>query len=69
MKTLSDYLHGGYQHASNGGVDPAPACASAISRGDINAEMQRLNQPALQAKDHVSRVHMAFLRRVVDLMG
>jgi len=62
---LETHLAAGYRFAMHGGPDPAPACAAAIPRAELVAELARV-QPMLE-RDHISRVRSAFIERVLTL--
>lgn len=65
--TLSEHLTAGYWFESERKIaDPAPACAKEISRSEINAAVQQLRP--LVDRDHIARVKLAFLQRVLGLM-
>lgn len=68
MLTLEQHLSAGYQferHRAIGTSDPAIACADEIPRAALEIEAKRI-APLVQ-RDHVSKVRLAFLRRVLDL--
>lgn len=63
-KALSD----GYQYASSkGDVDPAPEVARTVSKAQLQALVPALSR--LQDRDHVARVRLAFIKRVMALQG
>ena len=64
-RTLETYLALGYWHATHGGVDPAPACRRDIPATDIHTKAQELS--LVKDRDHVSRVRLAFIQRVLAL--
>ena len=66
MTDLAGHLAAGYRHAMHpGGPDPAPACAAEVPREALLAEARRLEP--VQQRCHISRVRLAFIRRVLDL--
>jgi hypothetical protein len=65
--TLEQHLAAGYRHAMHGGDDPAPACAAEIPKPELLAEAARLK--TLVERDHISRVRLAFMQRVMEIGG
>lgn len=67
--TLPEHIACGYVHYHHAGPDPAPLCAAEIPREELEAERVRLDVPAVLAKDHVTRVKLAFVKRVLEIVG
>jgi hypothetical protein len=67
--TLAQYIAAGYRHAMGAGMntDPAKACATAISRASLTEAAQALDVANIQSKDHVSRVQLQFIQRVLAM--
>jgi hypothetical protein len=67
--TLEEHLAAGYRHALRGGADPLPLAAKEVPKADWLAQAKALEPENLQKKDHVSRVRLQFVRRVLAMLG
>lgn len=68
---LTAILATGYHHAMHGGDDPAHHHARVIAPDQAQAEIARLSEgrsPIIK-RDHVARVKVDYLRRVLALKG
>lgn len=63
MTDIEAHLAAGYLRASNGGTDPALACAAEIPRPVLIARAAELQQ--VKDRCHISRVQLAFINRVL----
>ena len=64
--TLEQHLGAGYRYEMrHEGADPARACAAEVPRGTLAIEAERL--ALVQQRCHISRVRLAFIRRVMAL--
>jgi hypothetical protein len=70
--TLAQHLAAGYQwQTHHKGADPAPVTRKEIPAAELEAEIVRLAVTGgirtIVKRDHISRVHVDYMRRVLEL--